>query len=477
MSKAAEIPFVGGAYQGFSLDMNPQELINWYVEIDPKSDKPKALYPTPGTTLLATVGTGPIRGLYAYDGYLIAVSGYEVYKVTTAGTATLLGSMATNSGPVSIADNGVANGHQVMFVDGTASGYIYDSTAGTFAVIADTDFPGGVTVVFHNSRFIVNEPETGRFYISSSYDGTAWDALEFATAEGSPDHLKAVLAFNENLYLMGGLSIESWFDSGDADFPYQRFEGGFDEVGCAAAYSPARLSGGIAYLAQSKEGGFDVRILGGGQSPVISSPSLNQAMTGYPLVSDATGYTYKMRGHEFYVLTFPSADVTWVFDATTKEWFKWSTTTDQTGPHRHLSSCHAFVGMTSYVGDYRNGNLYSLSQTVYTDNGVAIVRDRITSVIRKTGLKRLFFSMLTVDFEGGIGLTSGQGVAPVALLRYSNDAGHTWSQWISAPMGVKGVYNTRAWWSRLGSGSKRAFHLRVSDPVKPVVLGAAVEAA
>jgi hypothetical protein len=470
-----EIPFVGGAYKGFSTDHDAQECINWYVDIDPKSDKPMALYPTPGTVLLATVGTGPIRGMHAYNGALIVVSGFEVYSVTTAGASTLLGSLWSNTGPVSIADNGTANGEQVMIVDGTLdNGWIYDSGAGTFTKIADTDFPGGKTVVFHNSRFIVNKPDTGEFYISSSYDGTAWDATEFATAEGSPDNIEAVVAFNENVYLAGSMSFESWFDAAAPDFPYQRFEGGFDEIGCAAAFSPARLSGGIAYLAQSKEGGFDVRLLGASQAPAISSPSMEQEIATYPKVSDATGFTYKFRGHEFYVLTFPSADVTWVFDAKSREWHKWSSVIDGTHPHRHLSSCHAFVGMTNYVGDYRNGNIYSLSQTTYTDNGTTIIRDRVARCIRKPGLGLIVYHKLVADMETGVGLTAGQGVNPKALLRFS-DGGKDWSSWIEAPLGRMGLNLVQAIWTRLGAAQKRYFWLRVTDPVKAVVLGASLE--
>jgi len=48
------------------------------------------------------------------------------------------------------------------------------------------------TVVFQGGRFIVNRSGTGQFYLSASYDGTTWDATEFATAESFPDDLVAV---------------------------------------------------------------------------------------------------------------------------------------------------------------------------------------------------------------------------------------------------------------------------------------------
>ena len=72
---------------------------------------------TPGLDLLATIGNGPIRGIHVTAGTLYVVSGSQIYSVNTNYQATLVGSLGTSSGPVSIIDNG----NQTLFFDGNSS--------------------------------------------------------------------------------------------------------------------------------------------------------------------------------------------------------------------------------------------------------------------------------------------------------------------------------------------------------------------
>jgi len=68
------------------------------------------------------------------------------------------------------------------------------------------------------------------------------------------------------------------------------------------------------------------------------------------------------------------------------------------------------------------------------------------------------------------------GTDPKAMLRYSDDGGHTWSSEIWRSVGKIGKYEWRAVWNRLGSSRNRVYELTVSDPVKWVVTGANLEA-
>ena len=55
----------------------------------------------------------------------------------------------------------------------------------------------------------------------------------------------------------------------------------------------------------------------------------------YPMLSDAFGYCYSDGGHTFYVLTFPSGNATWVYDATTAMWHERSTWTGESLERSH----------------------------------------------------------------------------------------------------------------------------------------------
>ena len=63
----------------------------------------------------------------------------------------------------------------------------------------------------------------------------------------------------------------------------------------------------------------------------------------------------------------------------------------------------------------------------------------------------------------------------MAMLRYSDDGGHTWSNELWRSIGKIGNYDARARWNRLGASRNRVYELSMSDPVKWVVLGANLE--
>ena len=81
---------------------------------------------TPGTQLLVTLPQSPVRGVYtaAGNGRQFAVAGngfYEIINTSGVWSYNLIGSLASTTGTVSMADNGTS----VFIVDG-ASGYYYN---------------------------------------------------------------------------------------------------------------------------------------------------------------------------------------------------------------------------------------------------------------------------------------------------------------------------------------------------------------
>jgi hypothetical protein len=127
------------------------------------------------------------------------------------------------------------------------------------------------------------------------------------------------------------------------------------------------------------------------------------------------------------------------------------------------------------IGDYQNGNVYTLSNQVYTENGNTIRRVRRAPHLTQD-LQRVFFEELQIQFEPGIGLSVGQGNIPQAMLRWSNDGGSTWSNEHWTGIGQIGMYKNRAIWRRLGQARDRVFELVVSDPIKAVVVSANLKA-
>lgn len=463
------IPFVGGAYESPSLPWAAQRCVNWYVKpAEQEAKTPAALFPRPGLTALVTLSAGAeVRGLWpASDGHLYAVAGSGVYQIDTTFAATQIATLTTHTGAVAIRDNG----NQLIVADG-AFGYTYAFATGTWAQITDPGFPDGTNQVeFQDSYFIAVEPNSQRFWISGVGNGNAWSAQDTASAEGRPDNLVGLVSSYRELWLFGERTSEVWFNTGNATFPFERSQNAFIEVGCAAAGSIVKMDNTVYWLGNDDRGSRVVWRAEGYIPRIVSTDALTAALDEYGTIDDAVGFSFSQGGHTFYVLTFPTEDKTWVFDAKTQMWFEWLGF-DNGEFHRWQPNCYAsFVGL-HVVGGHNTGKLYALNPRAYTDDGETIKRLRTTPSLSEENT-RLFFASLEVDLEPGIGLSSGQGSDPTLMLRWSNDGGRTWSNQITASAGAIGRTEARARFRRLGSARNRVWEISATDPVKWVVYGA-----
>ena len=457
-----------------SVNAADNRMVNLYPEVIPEGGKEAAyLQRAPGLRFLQTVGAGPIRGLWAHqtngsDFYV--VSGSEVYQLDTlTGTPTLLGSV-TGTGPVSIADNGT----QIFFAC-NPDGYIYNETLGTFAQITDPDFPGAVTVTYLDGYFVFNEPDSQRIWITQLLDGTQIDPLDFASAEGSPDGVAGLLSDHRELWVFGTDSTEVWYDDGGADFPFTRVQGAFNEVGCVAPHSIAKLDNGIFWLGSDARGQGIVYRANGYQAVRVSTHAVEWQIQQYANMGDALAYTYQQDGHPFYVLIFPSANTTWVYDVSTQAWHERAGFSNGAFV-RHRSNCQCNFEGSIVVGDYENGNIYAFDMTTFADNGEPQkwLRSWRALPTGQNDLKRQAHHNLQLDCETGVGLVDDT-TPPQVMLRWSDDGGHTWSNEHWKSMGALGASAVRVIWRRLGMADKlrdRVYEVSGTDPVKIAIMGA-----
>lgn len=471
-----QFAFIGGSYTARSKNLNAEQCINLYPETGgPTSKNVAMLVGTPGKRLWATVGTGPIRGvLRASATVAVVVSGSEVYTVSTAGAATLRGSITTGTTPVSLA----SNGQKAMLVTGP-EGYVLDLSSLVLAPIGDSDFTGADTVQFIDGYFVFNKRNTGQFQITGLYD-TVVDPLDFATAEGAPDLLLSLLVDHREIWLFGETSTEVYFNSGNSDFPFERINGAFIEQGCAAKFSPAKLDNTVYWLTSDERGYGTVQRASGYQPQRVSTHALEFAISQMSRIDDAVAYTYQQEGHSFYVLNFPTAQQTWAFDAATNLWHQraWRDPSNNTLKQDRAICQMNFNGET-VVGDWENGNLYVLDLDYFTDNGDPISRIRACPHLADPDYRFQFFHSLQVDMQTGVGLTGSagiDGVLPQAMLQWSDDGGYSWSNELWASLGKIGERRTRVKWRRLGRSRDRVFKVTVVDPVRVIMIGAAVSA-
>ena len=454
-----------------SINAANNRMVNMYPEIIAEGGKePAFLNRAPGLRLLTTVGQGPVRGEWQYGGYAYIVSGNTLYRIDNLYNITTIGVVA-NDGPVSMSDNGTQ-----LFIACNGPSFVYNATTLAFAQITDVDFPGALTVSYLDGYFVFIEPNSQRVWTTTLLDPLSIDPLDFASAEGSPDNLVSSITDHSEVWLFGTNSVEVWYDAATgAGFPLQRIQGAFNEIGCAATYSVAKLDNGLFWLGADNRGQGVVYRSQGYTGVRVSTHAVEWQIQQYGNISDAIAYTYQQDGHAFYVLTFPTAQATWVYDIAAQAWHERASFTNGAFS-RHRSNCQMFFNSEVIVGDFQNGNIYAFDLDVYADGSLPQKWLRSWRAL-PTGtntLKRTAQHSLQLDCETGVGGTTD----PQVMLRWSDDGGHTWSNEHWKGMGMVGEYGTRVIWRRLGMTMKlrdRVYEVSGTDPGKLAIMAAELD--
>jgi len=381
-----------------------------------------------------------------------------------------------------------------------------------FSVLPSTDgaFSGANTVDIIDNYFVYNNPTTQQWGASDLLSPIS-PQTSYSLKDGAPDDLVALIVDHREVYLMGEISSEVWTDVGTVPFPFQRIPGTSTQHGIAAPFSLYRLGNSFAYVSRNNRGQAQIMQMQGYIPQRISTHAVENTLANQN-VDDAIAWTYQLEGHEIYVVSFPSLNLTWAYDATTQMWHKWLYTTDDNQYQRHRGNCCATFQGLVIVGDYANGKLYELDKTNYTDDGQNVRRLRRAPHL-VTEFQRQYFDELQIQFQPGVG-TTGLSAAiqqinlqspyvitdtgtltigaldtvylgefntinanttttyPQAMLRWSNDGGSTWSNEHWTSVGQMGKYRNRAIWRRLGTARDRIFEVSVTDPVNFVIISA-----
>jgi hypothetical protein len=410
---------------------------------------------TSGTTLtVSAVSSGTLHA-----GMTITNS-----SITTKTVITALGTGTGGAGTYTISNSQTVGSSTMYGLNWT----VLPATDGAFV--------GGSTVEVVDNYFIYNKPDS-QLWGATDLLSIISNPLSYGSKDGSPDDLVTIIVDRREVYLLGEMSSEVWIDVGAFPFPFQRIPGTSTQQGIAAKFSASRVGNSFAYVSKNNRGEATVVRMNGYIPERISTHAVENTLVGQN-VSDALAWTYQLNGHETYVVTFPSIGengLTWAFDNTTGLWHKWLYTNNQNEYERHRGNCCSFFNQQVLVGDYENGKLYRVSLSEYTDDGQLVRRVRRCPHIT-TDLQRQYFHELQIQFEPGVGLSTGQGDNPQAMLRWSNDGGFTWSNENWVTIGAQGQYYNRAMWRRLGWARNRIFEVVVTDPIKAVIVSANLKA-
>ena len=459
-------------YNRSEYDLTRLRCQNWFAEqATSETDRPVALLSCPGITNYVLLGGSVCQGIDRQDGVLqgdiFAVASDTLYRVNSGGTASSIGSVGSSTAAARFAfirpTTSATQGFIATLADTAGTVYLYDNASLTS--ITDPDVGSSVKDIASINQRLLFATGDDTFVWSEPLDPDNVDGLSFATAERSPDDLKAILVSQQEVWLMGSDTIEVWVDSGGFDV-FVPVSGGFIERGLLARDLAVTEDNtvfwvgddGVVYRA---EGYRPVRVSTHSEEAVLQSLSA-------PDIAASRMWSYTMDGHKFVGIRTPSSG-TLVYDVATGVWH----TRESRGQNAYRPIGFVTRSNTVYCADGYAGNIRQLDKTTYQDMGQEIVRIATAQTPVRSYVPSFCFAL---DCAKGVGISSGQGSDPEIMLRYSDDGGNTWSNEYWRSVGQIGEYGARVIWRMMGRmrPPRRIWEVSFSDNTAMMLLGARV---
>lgn len=474
--------FCGPSYVSQSPKFANERAINLYCETAENLSGGKGgskimLLKAPGRFAISDLPDSPLRCLYSGDGVRVfAVSGATVFEVFEDGTFTSLGTVEANGEvPAQI----FSNGSQLLVISGSA-GYVPDG-AGTCNKVVDGCM-GGYLDGYGLALQGAAPGQSKQFRISNLLDFNIWDALDFANVDQTPDNVQSLIVDHRQILFLKQQSSLFYWDSGNPDFPMEPVQGSNIEHGSIAPWSVQRIDNTVMWLGGDERGAGIVWRMEGYTPRRVSTYAVENAIQGYTrgalgvTIRDAIGCVIQEQGHSFYLLHFPAANATWVYDASTNLWHErlvWDSETSVWNCDRARYHCYAW-GKHLVGGGDGTGLVYEQAVDIYADNSVPLRWLRVAPHIADPGGKMVYYSNLFLDFQVGVG--NADSPDPTVMVRHSNDGGGTWGAETQLPLGRVGQYSVRARQIMCGSGRDRLIEVSGTDAVITAIVDADIDA-
>lgn len=395
------------------------------------------------------IDQSPIYGIWYQNGTLddiwLVVAGENLYKVDPVNvTVTLIGDLpgteycffAGTPDRVLILRNGIA--------------YSTDGDTITPVIMPDDRLVGSVATI--DGSFILGVLGTQRFYWIKPGE-TDPDPLSFASAERTPDSLVSINVVSDELWFLGSSGVEVWQTTGNLDLPYQRIPGRVYGEGCAANGTAcvANYESVPCLLWVSEKRSV---MLAQGSPTRISTKYVEEQLRS---AENLRAWVFRYNRHDFYVISYDTGTV--VYDLTTQSWSKW----DSFGVPSWRAHLGIQINEKVYAGDSVSGIIWELVDGV-SDNGDPIVRE-VSGFLLEQGFGTVCNS---VNLRINTGWSPEYTETPELEMRFSDDYGFSWSNYIPANIGSKGNYEYDVVWRSLGTYNRpgREFQFRFSGLAK-----------
>ena len=489
------VDIVGQSYQLSTRNQSPQRTINWYIEKYGDEDKntksAQALVMTPGATQVVDISginggaSAPCRGLYYsssgpapyFESRLYGVFGDSVYRFDAAvKNAYFIGKINSNADAVSMTDNGlggffvVCDGQNIYrYPLASADGVgVYEAVELPYVAGSTTEKIKPTHICFLNQRLVTNHRYGNQFYYSK-LASTEFDLdtnLDWYSAEQSADPINALKVCGGNLYVFGQRSVEIWGTTDNSDAPYSYIGGSGQAIGCKAPDSIAVVNDSITWLGGSDVGNDTVYMAKGKTIDRVSQMGIEDQILSLSDREKAIGWAYASDGNLFYVLSFETANRTFVYEQTTNTWCERLARDTKTADWKVYPYVFGtFANGKIYVGTLNGSSLCYLDREKFTEwNGDPIVRQRVSPVYWDNMDNLLIKEILLDAYVGSTPLLTGQGSDPKVFLEVSRNGGNTFGNSKEKSVGKQGNYRKVVRWHAQGLGREIVLRFTFSEP-------------
>ena len=430
-------------------------LVNWLAEKNEANTFSGVdLIQRPGLAPFATVGTGPIRGLFrqagTFGGDFVSVSDDELYRTDDIGVSTLVGSV-----PGSLRTTFAATASRMLVVSDTVA---FSTTGASVTTIAMPDSRPVSSVAQLNGYFILAQQDSARFYWIEPGQ-TDPDGLSFATTESTPGNIRIVVRVGDELWFLKEEGTEVWVPTGDADLPFQRVPGRNYDRGCMNGDTAVRFDNSLAFV------GNDGVVYRASDNPIRISDNALEEQIRKSSVDSMRAWSFAFDGHSLYVLTMDAG--TYAYDASSGLWSEFSSY-ERDAWRAHVGD----QGETFVVaGDDETGQLWRLDEDRSTDGVDVMVRQATGGVPVNAGPKVRCNSL---EVMATTGTAADPNLYPKMRISWSDD-GETFGSFEDVSIGRQGHYGEPVRLNRLGvmGYPGRLFRFQVTDDAYVTLKGAA----
>lgn len=380
---------------------------------------------------LSTVGVG--RGAYHSTklNRLVLVVYNQAWLIDPDLNRFLMGTLNTVTGDVFIAED--VQGH-IAICDKTQI-WIYTDATGTFKPAtkdgsAALDFTPGY-VAYHNGRFLsvdinpANYSGNSNWRLSNPAAGNATFPSGsqfiggFTTKSDLPICIVPLPGKSNHIMIIGSNSAEFWTDTGAALFPYQKQTGVNIDYGTQNADTVAIDTDIVCWLAGNEKSGPFIAYSKGGLPEKISTDGIDFQLGNLSNPTNSHGFFFRQDGHLIYQLTFPSDNLSLIYDFNTQKFF---TVTDENSNY-HIAKRAAYFNGTYYFVSLNDGNLYQFDTNITNYNygynnkqqlvQYEIPRARLMQTVRQEDGSLFIANSLAIPFEMGVQPDPGMSVVRI----------------------------------------------------------------